>query len=118
MTAGPPEAFDALANLIALVTDAKACAKRLSELRAQIELATGAQVKLDADRLEHAQKVAADTAELAGREAVLRKRHVAVSIREREAGEREQRFADALPPRYPHDPNLFGTLTREPEHHG
>jgi hypothetical protein len=116
MTDHSPETFTAVADLIKLVVDAKACAKRVDELaKLSAETAT-AQANLETERAAHDRKATADTAELAEREVALRKRQVAVSIAEREVNERAQRYADALPPRYPHDPNLFGTITREPEH--
>jgi putative heme degradation protein len=109
--------FAAVAGLVALITDVKACAKRLDELRATIDAAEKAQAQLAADRAEHERRVAVDTAELAERDGAVRKRHLAATILEREVNERAQRFAADLPPRYPHDPNLFGTITREP-HNG
>ena len=51
-------------------------------------------------------RLTTDTAAMDKREAALRERNLALSIREREVGERARRYADALPPRYPHDPNL------------
>jgi hypothetical protein len=111
-----PEAFAAVADLIRLIADPDGCAKRIRELQKLGDQLAKAQTKLATDTAEFERKTAAETAAMDEREAALRKRHVAVSIREREADERAQRYADALPPRYPHDPNLFGTITREPEH--
>jgi hypothetical protein len=110
------EAFSAVTSLIALVTDAKACGKRLDELRKAIEQADAAQADLKAARDEFGRHAAAETAAADAREAKLRAREVAVAIAERDLVRREQAIADAKPPRYPHDPNLFGTLTREPAH--
>jgi hypothetical protein len=72
-----PETFAAVADLIRLIADPDGCAKRVTELRKLGDEVAKAQSKLDADRAEHSRKVAADTAELAEREAALRKRHVA-----------------------------------------
>ena len=41
MSEASPDSFAAVSSLIALVTDAKACAKRMSELQAQTELRQG-----------------------------------------------------------------------------
>jgi hypothetical protein len=56
--------FAATTALIALVIDAKACAKRLDELQRQIEAAAKAQAKLDADREQHEREVTAAKAAL------------------------------------------------------
>jgi hypothetical protein len=110
------EAFTAVSSLIALVTDAKACGKRLDELRKTIEQAEAAQAKLTADREEFSQRAAAKTAAADEREKRIRAREVAVGIAERDILAREKALADAKPPRYPHDPNIFGTLVREPSY--
>jgi hypothetical protein len=121
MTDPSPEAFAAVTGLIALITEAKACGKRLADLQAQMGAVTASQAKLDAARAEHDRKVAADTAELAEREAELRQREVAAMIKENELAERDRRYAAELPPRYPFDPNLgpgsqsWSGLSREAE---
>ena len=46
--------FSAVTGLIALLTDVKACAKRLSELQAAIDASEKAQTHLAADRETHA----------------------------------------------------------------
>jgi hypothetical protein len=104
MTDASPEAFAAVADLIAIVADPKACAKRLADLRAQIDAATAAQAKLDADRLEHDRKVAADTAALAKREAALRMHQA--ELMGREAAMAETARIRGLPESFPLDPNL------------
>jgi hypothetical protein len=121
MTDPSPDAFAAVADLIRLIADPDGCAKRIRELQKLGDQLAKAQAKLETERAEHGRKVAADTAELAEREAVVRKREVAVVFAERDVNERAQRFAAELPPRYPHDPNLgpgtrsYSGLTREAE---
>jgi hypothetical protein len=109
------DVFEDAFALLAAAADVKGFEARITRLKKLSEQVAADQATLDTARLEHDRKVAADTAELAEREAALRKRQVAVSIAEREVNERAQRFAADLPPRY-HDPNLFGTITREPGH--
>jgi hypothetical protein len=111
-----PETFTAVAGLIALITDAKGCAKRLAELQQQIVAAAAAQSQLGAERDEFDRRSAAEKAAADARETKLRAREVAVGIAERDILAREKIIADATPPRYPFDPNIFGTLTREPSH--
>lgn len=116
MTDTSPGIFTAALALLAAAADVPGTKARLAELAKQIAAAERALTKLAADTAEHERKTAAETAAMDEREQELRQRHVAVSIAERAVDERAQRYADALPPRYPHDPNIFGTLTREPEH--
>jgi hypothetical protein len=73
------EAFDATIALIALVSDAKACARRLAELKTTMDEIEKAQATLDA----HRSAVAADKASGDAREKALREREVAVAIGER-----------------------------------
>jgi hypothetical protein len=114
MTDPSPEAFAAVTGLIALITDAKACGKRLADLQAQMGTVTVSQAKLETERAEHDKKVAAETAEFAEREAAVRKREVAVAFAERDVNERAQRFAAEQPDRYPPSPNFFGSIRQEP----
>jgi hypothetical protein len=104
--------FTAVADLIALISDPKACAKRMAELQTLGAEIAAAQAKLDAARAEHDRKITADTAELAEREAAVGQRHVVVSIAEREVAAARARDAAAMPPRYPSDPNFApGTIS-------
>jgi hypothetical protein len=114
MTDASPEAFAAVADLIRLIADPDGCAKRMTELRKLGDQIAKAQSKLETDRAEHNKKVAADAAELAEREAALRKREVAVAFAERDVNERAQRFAADQPERYPPNPNFFGSIRQEP----
>jgi hypothetical protein len=72
--------FAAVAQLIALITDVKACAKRLDELRATIDAAEKAQAHLAADRDAHARDVAAATTASAAREKSLTQREIDLAI--------------------------------------
>jgi hypothetical protein len=108
------DTFAAVADLIRLIADPDGCAKRMTELRKLGEQVAKSQAKLETERAAHDRKAAADTAELAEREVVLRKRQVAVSIAEREVNERAQRYAAEQPERYPPDPNFFGSIRQEP----
>jgi hypothetical protein len=108
------DVFDDAFALLAAAADVKGFEARIMRLKKLSEQVAAEQAKLDADRAAHARKLEADTAEMDEREQKLRARHLAVSIAEREVNEARERYAAALPPRYPHDPNIFGTLTREP----
>ena len=108
------DAFAAVTGLIALVTDAKACAKRLDELQRQIEAAAKAQAKLEADREQHERSVAAAKAALDAREAALRKREVEAMIRSNALDDRAARLeADGKPWRPERVETLGNGLTRE-----
>jgi hypothetical protein len=96
--------FQAVANLLALLTDAKATAKKFDELRQTIEKAEGATAKLAVDREQHAAAVTAARAELDARGAALLKREGAAGIKERELVEREKAVKAAMPPRFSSDP--------------
>jgi hypothetical protein len=80
MTDPSPEVFAAALARLAAAADVPGTKARLAELAKQIAAAEKALRKLDAHSAGFARKVAADTAELAEREAALRKRQVAVSI--------------------------------------
>jgi hypothetical protein len=88
--------FTAVADLIRLVVDAKACAQRVEELRKLVATATAAQAKLNADSASHV----ATKAALDEREAAVTERERIVTAWEREASERGERE------KYPFDPNL------------
>jgi hypothetical protein len=113
--------FAAVTSLIALIGDAKACARRLAELQATIDAAEKAQAQLDADR----RAVAADKAAADEREKTLREREVKVAIGEHNLAKGQQELAAGrreLAPKLAFDPN-FGPgsvgpsgLTREPYH--
>jgi hypothetical protein len=93
--------FTAVSQLIALVADPKACAKRLEELRKVSDEVARSQARLDAD----ARTVATDKAAADEREKTLRDREVAVAMGERILNKgREElaaaRRAMAVPPVY------------------
>jgi hypothetical protein len=91
-----PETFAAVADLIKLVIDAKACAQRAEELRKLVATTAAAQALLDADTATHA----ATKAALEAREAAVTERERIVAAEEAEL--REQRPSE----RFPLDPNL------------
>jgi hypothetical protein len=119
MTDPTPEAFAAVAGLVALITDAKACGKRLDELKKLGDEVAKSQAKLDTDRAEHERASTTRTREFDEREAKLRDREVKVIIAERNLLERQQEIAAARPPRFSDDPNMgpggksWSGLTRE-----
>jgi hypothetical protein len=92
------ETFAALADLIKLIIDAKACAKRVEELAKLSADTATAQAKLDAAKPIHDQTAAA----LEAREAAAAERERILTEWEREASERGAR--ENFP--YPFDPNL------------
>jgi prophage DNA circulation protein len=93
-----PETFVAVADLIKLVIDAKACAKRVDELaKLSAETAT-AQANLDTAQAVHDQTAAA----LAAREAAVTERERILTAWEQEACDRGVR--EKVP--FPFDPNL------------
>ncbi len=101
-----------------MLADSKATLKRIDQLqKLETEIAK-AQAKLDADRAMHDRAVTTATREIDEREAKLRKREVDVAIHERDLAAREKVIADARPPRYPSDPNLFGSIVQEPYTNG
>jgi hypothetical protein len=95
--------FAGTVALIALITDTKACAKRLDELRRLGAETPEAQSKLDADRAAHEAKVKADSAELAAREAKVAERLYRAMRLEREPP------VDPVDPddQFPFNPNLL-----------
>jgi hypothetical protein len=97
------EAFAAVTGLIALVTDAKACAKRIDELRKLVEQAEKAQAKLDADREAYERKIAADKGELAAREQKTAERLYKAMRLEAEPPPARPEYFDP----FPFDPNLL-----------
>jgi hypothetical protein len=113
-----PTDFERAFTLLAVVTDAPGCKARLTELQKQIAAAAKAQAQLDGDRDAHDRAAATAEADMIAREAAVRKREVDVSIAERDLFAREQaliaKLNESRPPRYPFDPNLSGTITREP----
>jgi hypothetical protein len=108
------ESFTAVASLIALIVDPKACAARLADLQRTIAAAAKAQAELNVERDEFDRRAAAEKAAAVARDTKLRAREAAVEIAERDILARQKNLADARPPRYPFDPNISGTLTREP----
>jgi hypothetical protein len=105
-------------TLLAAAVDPKATKARLDNLLLQIDAVVKAQAKLDADRAEHDRAVAFEKASADEHEKRNRAREVSVAIAERNLAEREQaliaKLNESRPPRYPYDPNISGTLTREP----
>jgi hypothetical protein len=93
MTDTSPDSYATLTGLIALLADSKASAKRIRTMAIE--------------------KSAADE-----QEKRIRAREVSVAIAERNLAEREQslivKLNESRPPHFPHDPNLFGSITREP----
>jgi hypothetical protein len=63
------DTFTAVAGLIALINDAKACAKRLAELQAAIAAAEQAQAQLEAARIANERAFAETKADLDRRQA-------------------------------------------------
>jgi hypothetical protein len=92
------ETFAALADLIKLIIDAKACAKRVEELAKLSADTATAQGKLDADSVLHA----ATKADLEAREAAVTERERILTAWEQEASDRGAR--EKVP--FPFDPNL------------
>jgi hypothetical protein len=86
-----PDAFAAVTNLIALVSDPKACARRLDELQKLEGQIAGAQAQLAADREQHDRRAA----ELDTREASLLTREEACAAAEAEY------FSKQEPEKYP-----------------
>jgi hypothetical protein len=113
-----PDTFAAVTALIALVVDVKACAKRLEELRLAVEAAEKERAQLAADWASHQRTTSDARAELEDKAASLRKREVAVAIKERDLVERERVIAASKPDRYPPDPNFHGTIRQEPYTNG
>jgi chorismate mutase len=103
MSEATPDAFAAVTGLIALITDPKACAKRIDELRKLIEQAEKAQAQLAAERAAHEAKVAADKAELAAREAKVADRLFRAMRLEKEPPSERPEYFDP----FPFDPNLL-----------
>jgi uncharacterized protein YfcZ (UPF0381/DUF406 family) len=117
------DTLTSVASLIALITDAKACAKRLTELQAKLDAAEEAQAKLDAE----ARSLAADKAAVDEQIKAVREREVAVAIAERALHAGQQALAAdrrAMAPTLGFDPNLnpgsqsWSGLTREPNSNG
>jgi hypothetical protein len=99
-----PETFAAVADLIRLIADPDGCAKRMTEFRKLGDQIAKSQAKLETERAEHDRKVAAETAELARREAALRMHQA--ELMGREAAMAETARIRGLPESFPLDPNL------------
>jgi hypothetical protein len=84
-------AFSAVVNLIALVSDAKACAKRLEELRATITAAETAAAQLEAARVANLRADAERKADLDRRQARLVEAEVELRLRREAFDQREAR---------------------------
>jgi chromosome segregation ATPase len=110
-----PDAFAMLRDLIALATDPAACRTRLAKLAKLLEQTAAAEQRLTERSARHDEKVATEQAALEERKAKLTK--IAVDLHSREAKlAADQEILDRvkadLRSRH-HDPNLFGTLTRD-----
>jgi hypothetical protein len=86
-----PATFEAVKDLIGLITDAPACKARTQVLQRETDRCADAQAKLAGERDAHAQKVAADTAALDAREKALCAREVKLA-----AGEGALRRAERI----------------------
>jgi hypothetical protein len=97
------DAFAAVTGLIALITDAKACSKRLAELQQQTDAATKAETKLAAERAAYEAKVAETSADLKAREEKTADRLIRAMRLEKEPP------VDPVDPddRFPFNPNLL-----------
>jgi hypothetical protein len=113
-----PDAFSMLRDLIALAVDPSATRTRLAKLQKLLEQTAGAGQRLAERSARHDEKVARDHEAIAEREQKVRKREVDIRDREsRLAADQAlvQKAKADLRSKH-HDPNLFGTLSREPEH--
>jgi hypothetical protein len=118
----PPE-FAVVVSLLALVSDAPGCGKRLAELRQALEKTEAATAKLATDREQHATAVAAAKAEHNARAAALVKRETDLVSREGMCAHQSQLIAKwKAAHSFPNDPNLgpggrsHSGLTREVGH--
>jgi DNA-binding FrmR family transcriptional regulator len=76
------DSFAAVAAMLALVVDPKACSERLHQLRALRQAAEEAQDTMVRERATHDAAVAKARAEIAERQAALNKREIALRGRE------------------------------------
>jgi septal ring-binding cell division protein DamX len=104
--------FAAVANLLALLADGKATAKKFDELRQLLEKTAAATAKLEAATAAHDQQIAADRDEMAARERRVRDKEVSLAIKERDLVRREQVLEASKPPRFTAGSNLEpGTIS-------
>jgi hypothetical protein len=103
-----PDAFAAVADLIGLISDPKACAKRMAELQVTIAAADRAQAQLEAARIANERAFAVSTADLDRRRAKIIADEVELRLRRDAFDQREASSAE----RFPHDPNFApGTIS-------
>jgi septal ring factor EnvC (AmiA/AmiB activator) len=107
--------FAAVAGLVALITDVKACAKRLDELRATIDAAEKARAQLEAARIANERAFAETKADLDRRQTRLSEGEGELRLRVSAFNGREARgeWPTSIEDRFPSDPNLgVGTQWR------
>jgi hypothetical protein len=112
-----PDAFETLNALIRLASDPSACKARIDGLRRAIDKAEAAEARLAERTARHDEKVARDRDELGEREQKVRQREIKVLDREARVATdlaTIERVKADLRSKH-HDPNVFGTLTREPD---
>jgi hypothetical protein len=111
------DAFSMLRDLLALATDPAACRSRLAKLQKLLEQTAAAEQRLTERTARHDEKVARDHEAVTEREQKVRKREIDIHAREAKLAADQQileRVKADLRSRH-HDPNLFGTLTKEPD---
>src|ERR1700730_15575511 len=112
-----PDNWATVRDLIALATNPSATRARLEKLQKAIDKAVEAEQRLTERTARHDEKVARDREELEERSQKVRKREVDIHAREAKLAADQQileRVKADLRARH-HDPNLFGTLSREPD---
>ena len=108
------DSFTAVAALLALATDPRACRARLLELQRQIDAAGKAQAKLAAEHVAHEAAVARDRAQIEEREKSAQKREASALAAERNLEGDLARIAEFKAARNARmGEGLFGGLTRE-----
>jgi hypothetical protein len=107
----PPEAFEALRNLIAVLADPKRCAETLAELEKRVTEARKAEHRAATVRDRHNIEVARENSLLDERRGELAKKTRELITREAYVAEREKALERAKVAH--HDGKLFGGLARE-----
>jgi hypothetical protein len=111
------DAFSMLRDLIALAVDQSATRTRLAKLQKLLEQTAAAEQRLAERSAKHDERVARDNEALEERSQKVRKREIDIHSREAKLAADQQileRVKADLRSRHA-DPNLFGTLTREPD---